>query len=102
MYTILWYFRAKAGEETEFERAYGSRGTWAQFFSNGIGFLGTELHPDPKAPGRYLTIDRWESRDAYESFSEKNKREYTEIDSRCEALTSEETLIGYFASSQSL
>jgi hypothetical protein len=35
----------------------------------------------------YVTMDMWESREAYEEFREKWAEEYTRIDRECEALT---------------
>jgi hypothetical protein len=35
----------------------------------------------------YVTMDEWESREAYEEFREKNAAEYAGIDKKCEALT---------------
>jgi heme-degrading monooxygenase HmoA len=60
----------------EFERVYGPDGDWARFFGQGEGYVGTELLRDVEAPGRYLVIDRWESRDAYNAFIEANRAEY--------------------------
>ena len=42
----------------------------------GAGYIGTELLRDLEEPGRYLVIDRWESRDAYNAFVAANHDEY--------------------------
>jgi heme-degrading monooxygenase HmoA len=63
-------------EPEEFERVYGPDGDWAHFFGRGDGYVGTELLRDVEAPGRYLVIDRWESREAYNAFVEANRGEY--------------------------
>ena len=60
----------------EFERVYGPEGEWAQFFRTGRGFVGTELLRDVEIPNRYLVVDRWESRDAYNEFVAANREEY--------------------------
>jgi hypothetical protein len=39
----------------------------------------------------YVTIDEWESREAYEEFREKRAAEYAEIDKECESLTAGES-----------
>ena len=55
---------------------YGPEGEWAQFFRAGRGYVGTELLRDVEQPGRYLVVDRWESREAYNAFVEANRDEY--------------------------
>jgi len=35
----------------------------------------------------YLTLDEWETREAYEAFREKHAAEYAEMDKNCEGLT---------------
>ena len=63
-------------EPADFERAYGPEGEWAQFFRAGPGYVGTELLRDAELSGRYLVVDRWESRDAYNAFVESHRDEY--------------------------
>ena len=96
MHVILWEFRARAGREEEFERAYGPDGEWARFFQRGSGYLGTELHRDSGGQRRYVTIDRWTSREAFETFRANWKEAYEDLDRRCEALTDHEASIGSF------
>lgn len=96
VYSYVWEFRVISGCESEFERIYGVQGEWAQLFSKGDGYLGTELHRDLKAAGRYLTVDYWTSKAACVAFRLKFKAEFDELDERCESLTEEERLIGEF------
>jgi heme-degrading monooxygenase HmoA len=63
-------------EREEFERVYGPDGEWATFFQQGRGYVGTELLSDVEQPGRYLVVDRWESRDAYNAFVAEHREEY--------------------------
>jgi heme-degrading monooxygenase HmoA len=62
----------------EFQRVYGMGGEWSGFFSQGRGYIGTELLQDVEVPGRYLVIDRWESADAYNTFVAAHREEYME------------------------
>lgn len=96
MYVIIWKFVAKPGLENKFEEAYGPGGVWAEFFRRGHGYLETQLLREMRAPGRYMTIDRWDSRTAYEAFRSRFATEYSAIDQRCEALTESETEIGTY------
>lgn len=95
-YLVVWEFRARHGAETRFEEVYGPRGPWARLFTRGEGFVGTELNRDLKDSGRYLTLDFWKSREAYEVFREKHAAEYAAIDRECEALTAQEKPLGAF------
>jgi heme-degrading monooxygenase HmoA len=96
VYTIVWEFRAREGGEGEFEAAYGPDGAWAALFSRAPGYLGTELLRDAADPGRYLTVDRWETLEAYEAFRSTFEAEYRTLDEQCEGLTDAETLVGRF------
>jgi heme-degrading monooxygenase HmoA len=96
MYVILWRFRPLEGQESEFERAYGPSGEWALLFGRGDGYLGTELLRRSEDPREYLTLDRWVSRAAYETFHSRFSSEYRGLDRRLEELTEEETLLGTF------
>jgi heme-degrading monooxygenase HmoA len=60
----------------EFERVYGPEGEWAHFFRGGAGYVGTELLRDVEQPGRYLVVDRWATREAYNEFVAANRDAY--------------------------
>lgn len=98
MYVLVWESRPKAGKEREFELAYGPRGDWVALFRGDPAHRGTDLLRDPRDPRRYLTVDRWESLEAYEAFRESRRAEYEALDRRLEALTESETAIGGFVS----
>jgi heme-degrading monooxygenase HmoA len=63
-------------EEDEFRRVYGGGGEWEAFFRAGRGYVGTELLRDVEQPGRFLVVDRWDSRAAYNAFVEEHREEY--------------------------
>ena len=96
-YLVIWEFHVRQGREPAFEKSYGSEGSWAQLFGKGEGFVATELNRDVKEPGRYLTLDFWSSREAYESFRQQHAARYKEIDAECEEMTESEAEIGRFA-----
>ncbi|MBI1804850.1 MAG: antibiotic biosynthesis monooxygenase [Ignavibacteriae bacterium] len=96
MYIIVWEFWPRKGKEEEFKRVYSATGEWVEFFKRGEGYVDTTLCADAGSEGRYLTIDRWVSKEAYDMFRRTNREEYESIDKRCEGLTARETLIGYF------
>jgi len=73
---IVLVFSYDVRDAAEFERVYGAEGEWAQFFRAGAGYVGTELLRDVEVPDRYLVLDRWESREAYNAFVEAHGDEY--------------------------
>jgi heme-degrading monooxygenase HmoA len=96
MYVVLWRFRPLVGRKSEFERAYGPSGHWAQLFRRSDGYLGTELLRRFDDPREYLALDRWASRAAYETFRARWSDEYRRLDHRLEELTEEEAPLGAF------
>lgn len=93
-HVIVWEFYVRAGFEREFEDVYGSSGDWARLFARSADFQGTELVRDASTAGRYLTVDRWESAEAFEEFRKTYAAEYEALDARCEAWTETEVKIG--------
>jgi heme-degrading monooxygenase HmoA len=73
---IALVFSYDVTDAAEFERVYGPEGEWATFFRTGRGYVGTELLRHVEIPGRYLVVDRWDSREAYNEFVEANREEY--------------------------
>ncbi len=94
MYVIIWEYEVKADHVTEFEGIYGPEGAWAQLFKKHPGYLGSELLRDSDQSQRYITIDRWTSSEAYNSFQAKWQDEYNELDTRCESFMDSESFLG--------
>ena len=93
MFVRIWMFRPRSGFEREFEAIYGNTGEWTRLFELGDGYLGTELHRVADEPPEYRTIDRWESRAAWETFRERYKAPYESLDERAARVTDLEQLI---------
>ncbi len=96
MYVILWEFLPTPGREADFERAYGASGDWARFFGRDPGYLGTDLFRDTRDPRRYLTVDRWASREAYDAFVQRESSRYRALDAELAPLCATERRIGSF------
>src|SRR5258705_285458 len=94
MYRTGWVFEVKPGSAQAFESSYGPEGDWVKLFRKAPGYGGTELLKNVDTTGRYLTIDRWRSREDFWKFREAFRAEYLALDKRLEALTKRETLIG--------
>jgi len=91
LFLTLWEFEVKSGCEELFEQAYGPEGEWLRLFRRDARYRGTRLLRDVVRQRVYVTIDEWESREAYEEFRGKYAAEYAEIDKKCESLTAGES-----------
>ncbi len=96
MIEVVWEFEVAEEHREEFESLYNSDGVWAELFRLDSNYNGTTLLRDRDHQSRYLTIDRWESLESYESFKARYAAQYEAIDQKCEALTSSERLLGIF------
>lgn len=94
-YTYVWEFHVRPDSLDDFERHYGPNGSWVRLFRQAGGYVETLLLKD-RAAGRYLTVDRWASREAHDAFRSKFSREYEALDRVCEGLTLRETPLGTF------
>jgi heme-degrading monooxygenase HmoA len=90
LFLALWEFEVKRGSEEKFEEVYGAEGAWAKLFARDAAYRGTRLVKDVKRERVYLTLDFWETREAYEKFKKENAGEYERIDRECEGMTVKE------------
>lgn len=97
-YSYVWEYRVRLDRIREFEAVYGPKGEWVRLFRRAPGYLETELFRDHDLPGRYLTVDHWKSREAYDTFRRRFSSEFDAVDERCERLTETETRLGDFES----
>jgi heme-degrading monooxygenase HmoA len=97
LFLALWEFEVKPGSEEKFEEVYGAGGAWAKLFLQDSQYRGTRLVKDVARERVYLTLDFWETREAYEKFKRENAAEYERIDKECEGMTVGEKKVGEFA-----
>ena len=95
-YMYLWEYIVAPGKADDFKRAYGPDGEWVLLFTEAPGYVRTELHRDSAEPGRFVTIDYWESEAAWREFRTRFSVRFEALDARCAALTLRETEIGRF------
>jgi len=96
MFVALWEYEVKPGHEKRFEKAYGPDGDWVRLFRNDSRYHETRLVRDSFRSSIYLTLDFWDSRDAYEKFMADHKEEYKALDAAGEKLTSKERRLGWY------
>jgi heme-degrading monooxygenase HmoA len=94
-FTAVFLYEVDPDGREAFEAVYGSGGEWARFFAPGDGYRGTELL---RAGERYLVIDRWASRAAYEAFIAARAQEYARRNEEARALWRREEDLGRFES----
>jgi len=96
MFVVVWQFEIAEEKIAAFEAAYGPEGSWARLFRSSADYLGTELLRDAYIPGIYLTIDRWQSEEAFRAFRKNHDAQYEALDRQCDELTAKETRIGAY------
>ena len=98
MYEIFWEYEVRPEQVAAFERLYGADGEWARLFRRADGYVETLLFRDTDRPTRYLTVDRWQSRAAFDAFVEATSSAYAALDRQGDALTVREHRLGAFDS----
>lgn len=98
MYTIIWEFHVKPEHEKEFVKLYGKNGAWVKLFEKDDDYFESDLIKDVHSEGRYLTIDYWIHKKAYEHFRSENNELYQELDMKGASFTLKEKQIGEFES----
>ena len=93
-YAYIWEYSVRPECVADFEEAYGPNGPWVEIFKRARGYVRTELHRDRRNANRYLTIDYWDSAEAWEAFRTGMSSEFEAIDARCEGFTLKEREIG--------
>jgi len=96
MYVILWEFVVDPARIPDFVSAYKADGDWAKLFSLEPGFQSTELLASTTHPGTFITIDRWNAIDDYESFQQHLGQQYKALDAQLAGLTLRETKLGTY------
>jgi hypothetical protein len=94
MYRIVWEFDARPQQLEQFEQVYGPDGLWAKLFRKSGDFVGTELFRCTTHPHRFITLDVWRSRSAYDGFRKAFAGEFSQLDEWCERLIEHERTLG--------
>ena len=94
MYLIIWRFQILPERRSEFLRRYASDGEWARLFARASGWRGTELVALEGTTDIFLTIDRWDSAEAWTRFRADFAAEYEALDQASEELTLKEEKVG--------
>lgn len=96
MISIIWKFEVDPSHKAEFEKVYGPKGKWAQFFQQASEYQGTVLLRNRTDSTQYFTIDRWDSFSSFQRFKMQHREFYQTFDKECEKLTLSEQKVGHF------
>jgi heme-degrading monooxygenase HmoA len=96
MIEVFYRYSVHPSQARAFEHAYGSNGPWVALFKRGKGFIRTRLFRQKADAHVYVTIDAWESKEAYDSFRSEFAEEYRRLDTQLAMLKMEELLLGYY------
>jgi heme-degrading monooxygenase HmoA len=94
VYEIFWEYEVRPDRTTDFEALYGAEGEWTRLFARADGYVETVLYRDTHRTARYLTVDRWRSRAAHETFEREWRAAYADLDRRGDELTLSERRLG--------
>jgi len=94
MYRLVWEFDAKPERVDDFEKVYSLDGRWTTFFKLSPDYLGTELYKHTGHKHKFIAVDVWRSRIAYEAFRKSNAAEYATLDEWCRQLLDHERMLG--------
>lgn len=95
-YTYIWEYVVLPDRIDEFEELYGPQGAWSDLFRQSTSYVKTELHRDRSQLNRFITVDYWESYDAWLDWRALFEAQFDELDRRGEQLTAEEREVGRF------
>jgi heme-degrading monooxygenase HmoA len=95
-FVYLWTYQVSPERTADFQELHGPNGAWVGLFRRAAGYLDTQLLQDRSDPSRFVTIDRWDSEEAFASFRESFAEEFDHLDRLGERLTVEETALGEF------
>jgi heme-degrading monooxygenase HmoA len=96
MIEVFYRYTVHPAQARAFEHAYGPDGPWVALFKRHEGFIRTRLFRQKTEGHVYLTIDVWESKEAYDRFRSENAQEYLRLDTQLAMLKLEELLLGYY------
>lgn len=96
MYNYIWEFTVRPECEGAFLSLYGPQGAWVALFRTSPEYVDTRLLCDMARADRFVTVDRWTSREAFERFRASRAADFEAIDTSGERLTLSEHALGHF------
>jgi heme-degrading monooxygenase HmoA len=82
----IWEYDVSEESVDRFIAAYGPLGDWARLFARGDGFVRTELFRSTQTATRFVTLDVWSSKEAWQVFLHRWSAPYAELDTTLQSL----------------
>lgn len=98
MYCVVWQYEVAEETQSSFEKEYGAKGVWSQFFSASTDYKGSQLSKCVDRNETYVLLDWWDDATTYHTFLKKNEKAYKDLSRQLEALYRTETRLGEFES----
>lgn len=95
-FVYVWSYEVTPDNRDAFFDLYGPEGSWVALFRQASGYLDTQLLADLNQVGRFVTIDRWASKEDFDRFRTDHTQEFDRLDTLGEEITSTEMLLGEF------
>jgi quinol monooxygenase YgiN len=92
----IWKFRPSPDRKSAFAAAYAEDGPWSRLFAGATGYQGTKLLGPAEQGGWWLTIDAWDSEEAFDAFQRDYGEQYRALDAALEGLAGHEEFVGAF------
>ncbi len=96
MIEVFYRYRVHPAQVRAFEHAYGPAGPWSKLFGAHPGFRRTRLFRHRGEAGVYVTVDVWDSKDAWDGFRAESAQAYARLDRELRLLYLEEHFLGYY------
>jgi hypothetical protein len=98
MYCVVWQYEVKEEKQSSFEKEYGAKGVWSQFFSTSPHYKGSQLSKCVDRNETYLLLDWWNDASMYHSFLKENENTYKGLSKQVASLYRTEMRLGEFES----
>ena len=96
MYVVIWEFKVRPECQSDFIDLCGHSGEWTQWFRKSPEYIGTDLLRSNEDVNLFLTVDKWNSKTAYDQFYNSDRDTFNRLDQKGETYTLEEKLIGAY------
>jgi hypothetical protein len=93
---VVWQFDVRAGAGPEFEKLYGSDGTWTELSRRSRSFLGSSFLRDIGSDTRYLLVEYWGEMMVYEKHLADFRRQVDALEAQRTALVERMETVGVF------
>ena len=93
MFVRVWEYDVPDDQVDGFVAAYGPTGEWARLFARSEGFVRTEVYRRADGRNRFITVDTWGSRAAWQAFLDRWGSAYAALDEALEPLAAGGTLV---------